>query len=109
MKVDSDGRVAMQICAGINGLGDLQPPDSRLAEAGFDVVFGNWEAISVAMREAKAAAGSAMCGALAAQDRVVCVRRHLADVLPTNREFSAALLPAIRDLQEIGLVCSDCS
>jgi hypothetical protein len=108
VEVDSGGGVSMRICAGINGIEAIKAPDPGLAAAGFDLVFGNWNAIDEAMRCAKETAQSPECRKLDPEARVTSVRRSLAEVLPSDTRFQEALRPAIKLLPEIGLECSDC-
>lgn len=108
-KVEPDGHVTMQICAGTNGIREMQTPDPLLVEAGFEVAFGNWNAVAAAMRQAKVAASSAEGKARDPEVRVRYVRKYLAEALPKDPKFVEALQPAINNLQEIGLACRDCS
>jgi hypothetical protein len=109
VKVGADGGVSMQICAGTNGIQEMKTPDPSLVDAGFELIFGNWEAIGKATRKAKDAARSPECQKLDSEARVAYVRRYLAETLPADTVFREALRPGIRILPEIGLTCLDCS
>ena len=108
VKAEPDGHVSMQICAGINGIQEMEAPEATLVDAGFDLVFGNWGAIDEATRKAKDAARSPECEKLDPAARVAYVRRYLSEVLPADVRFQEALRPAIQSLPEIGLACTDC-
>ena len=108
VNVDLNGGVSMQICAGVNGIEQMKAPDRVLVDAGFDLVFGNWGAINSATQKARDAARSPECKSLDSGARVAYVRRYLSEVLPTDARFQEALRPAIQNLPEIGLACSDC-
>lgn len=108
VKVEPDGGVSMQICGGTNGIQEMKTPDPILVDAGFDLVFGNWDAISEAIQKARDAAKFPECKKLDSQARIAYVRRYLADVLPADSRFREALRPGIQSLPEIGLACSDC-
>lgn len=108
VKVEPDGGVSMQICAGTNGIQEMKTPDPILVDAGFELIFGNWDAIGEATRKARDAARSPECKKLDSEARVAYVRRYLAKALPADPGFREALRPGIRSLPEIGLACSDC-
>lgn len=108
VRVGVKGGVSMQICAGTNGIQEIKTPDPNLVDAGFELVFANWEAIGEATRRAKEAARSPECQKLDSEARVAYVRRYLAKTLPADPAFRDALRPRIRILPEIGLACLDC-
>lgn len=108
VKVGADGALSMQICAGTNGIQEIGTPDPILVDAGFELVFGNWDAINQATRKARDAAKSPECQKLDTDARVGYVRRYLAEALPADALFREALRHAVQTLPEIGLACLDC-